>query len=108
LINARFVDEVLWTSGGTESNNTAIIGSVLKQMELNKSKNHVISSVFEHPATREVLQFLKAKHGVQVTLIDVDSNGFVKLVRFFGSAFVISNISGKIVSLFSLFHLLRL
>lgn len=80
LINARFADEILFTSGGTESNNTAIIGVALQRLEQDASKNHIITSVIEHPATSEVLAFLEAKHNFKVTRIDVDSQGFIKMV----------------------------
>lgn len=65
--------EVLFTSGGTESNNHAlkIIGG-----SRNAKGAHIITSSIEHPAILEVCRFMAA-HGFKVTILPVDSDGLV-------------------------------
>lgn len=65
--------EVVFTSGGTESNNLAIQGIALRQ----KSRgNHIITSQIEHPAVIEVCKWLELQ-GFRTTHLPVDSHGFV-------------------------------
>ena len=67
--------EIIFTSGGTESNNYAIKGIALA----NKSRgNHIITSAVEHPAVFEVCSYL-AKNGFEVSTIDVDEYGIIKM-----------------------------
>jgi cysteine desulfurase len=73
-------NEVVFTSGGTESNNLALKGAAYA----NQSKgNHIITSAIEHPAVVKVCDFLETK-GFRITKLPVDKNGSVKLedVRF--------------------------
>ncbi len=66
-------DELIFTSGGSESNNTAIKGLA----EANcKKGTHIITSAVEHPAVSEVCRYLES-HGFQVTTVPCDSNGRV-------------------------------
>lgn len=66
--------EILFTSGGSEADNQAII-SAAKAGEL-KGKKHIISSKFEHHAILHTLKKLE-KEGFEVTLLDVHENGII-------------------------------
>ncbi len=65
--------EIVFTSGGTESNNHAIKGIARAKRELG---NHIITSDIEHPAVLEVCRAL-AEDGVETTLLPVDRTGLV-------------------------------
>lgn len=68
-------EEILFTSGGTESNNHAIMGVA----RLLKDKgNHIITSEIEHPAVLEVCKFLE-KEGFDITRLPVDKTGIVRV-----------------------------
>ncbi|MCR5215133.1 MAG: cysteine desulfurase [Eubacterium sp.] len=66
-------EEIVFTSGGTESNNMAIVGTLLAKKR--KGKHIVVSSV-EHASVSAVMQFL-IKEGCEVTYIPSDENGIV-------------------------------
>lgn len=63
--------EIYFTSGGTESDNTAIKG-----IALNRGSGHIITSAIEHPAVIEVVKWLE-KQGFTATYVGVDSDGLV-------------------------------
>ncbi len=67
--------EVIFTSGGTESDNIAILGTVYK---LKKKGNHIITSDIEHPAVDETCKYLE-KNGYTVTYLPVYKDGIVKV-----------------------------
>lgn len=72
LINCKPA-EIIFTSGGTESNNNAIKGCAYA----NKNKGrHLITSKIEHPAVTEVCKYLE-KHGFRISYLDVDKYGLV-------------------------------
>lgn len=72
LLNARS-DEIIFTSGGTESNNFAIKGAAFA----NRGKgNHIITSSIEHPAVTEVCRYLE-KNGYKITYVPVDETGMI-------------------------------
>lgn len=74
LVNAR-PNEIVFTSGGTESNNLAIRG-LLEANE--KYGKHIITSEIEHSAVKEVCADLE-KRGLQVTYLPVYEDGIVKI-----------------------------
>jgi len=75
LLNAQ-VDECIFTSGGTESNNLAIRGHMHQVAGLKKRKGHIITSNIEHPATATVCEALQAE-GYTVTYVEVDQEGLL-------------------------------
>lgn len=68
-------DEIIFTSGGTESDNLALIGAALATP---RAKHIVVSSV-EHPAVLESVRYLERRHGYRVTLVPVDQAGTVRI-----------------------------
>jgi len=70
ILNARS-EEIVFTSGGTESNTLAILGII------NDIKNmHAVTSTIEHPSVLEVFKALE-KRGLDVTYVGVDETGVV-------------------------------
>jgi cysteine desulfurase len=70
LIGAK-PKEIIFTSGGTESDNTAIKGLALKQ-----GKGHLVTTAIEHPAVLNVVKWLE-KQGFSATYVRVGSDGLV-------------------------------
>jgi cysteine desulfurase len=76
LLGARPA-EVLFTSGGSESNNHALKGVVLRRLrEQPGSKPHVVVSAVEHPSVRAPCAWL-AELGARITVVPVDRDGIV-------------------------------
>lgn len=67
--------EIYFTAGGTESDNWALKAVADAYAE---KGNHIITSKIEHHAILHTCEYLQ-KHGVEVTYIDVDENGILKL-----------------------------
>lgn len=66
--------EITFTSGGSESDNQAIISAA--RLGQKRGKKHIISTAFEHHAVLHTLEKLK-KEGFEITLLDVHENGLV-------------------------------
>lgn len=64
--------ELTFTSGGTESDNLAILGGARAMMA--KGRNHIITSAAEHHAVLHACQFLQSE-GFELTVLPVDSSG---------------------------------
>lgn len=67
-------EEIIFTSGGTESNNLAMIGLA----KANPNKKHIITSKIEHPSILETCKVLE-KNGYKIDYIDVNSGGIINL-----------------------------
>lgn len=65
---------IVFTSGGTESNNMALIGAAMANR---RAGMHIISTPIEHASVYNPLLFLE-KQGFELTIIDVDGHGLVK------------------------------
>jgi cysteine desulfurase len=74
LINAR-PNEIAFTSGGTESDNTSLFG-VVEAARTAEGKKHILISAIEHHAVLHAAQAL-AKRGVEVTYVRVGASGIV-------------------------------
>lgn len=72
-INAK-PEEIYFTSCGTEADNWALKGAVDALSA--KGKKHIITTNFEHHAILHTCRYLQ-KHGIEVTYLPVDENGFV-------------------------------
>lgn len=70
LINAK-PGEIIFTSGGSEANNTAIFGTVSRG-------DHVIATKIEHPSVLRATEYLE-ENGFEITYLDVDSKGLIDL-----------------------------
>ena len=90
LINARPA-EIIFTSGGTEANNLAISGllEAQKQKPDNKGgryfdeqgerKVHIVTTVIEHPAVKNVCEDLEELGGCEITYLPVYENGVIRV-----------------------------
>ena len=74
-------DEIIFTSGSTESNNLAILGVINyfqnKRIQEKKFIPHVITTNIEHSSVLEVYRHLKKSKKVEVTFVEVEPNGII-------------------------------
>ena len=68
--------EVVFTSGGTESNNLAIFGSARR---LRTKGRHLVTTTIEHHAVLHCFRQLESREGFSVTYVPVDSSGIVSV-----------------------------
>lgn len=73
LIGANSPNEIIFTSGGTESDNWAILGT----LEANPNKKHIVTTRVEHEAVRKLCEKLEKDY--EITWLEVDENGFLDL-----------------------------
>lgn len=67
--------EILFTSGGSESNNMALIGTAFANQ---RAGRHIISTSIEHPSVYNPLGYLEGQ-GFEVTILQVDHDGHISL-----------------------------
>jgi len=77
LVAAEKPQEIIFTSGGTESNNLAVKGAVYRNL---KKGNHIITTSIEHISIINICKFLH-KHGYDITYIPVNKQGVVDLEK---------------------------
>jgi cysteine desulfurase len=78
LLGAAFDTEIVFTSGGTESDNTAIL-SALKAYP---KRREIVTSVVEHPAVLSFCDYLESKEGYKVHRIPVDGKGDLDMAAY--------------------------
>lgn len=71
LLGAEYDHEIVFTSGGTESDNAAILSA----LEANPNRREIITSAVEHPAILSLCDHLEKTRGITVHRIPVDSKG---------------------------------
>jgi len=77
ILGSHF-DEIVFTSGATESNNLAILGLLKKYVEIfTNLKPHIITTNIEHPSVLEVCKHLEKTKQAEVTYVPVETNGIV-------------------------------
>lgn len=76
LINSD-IDEIIFTSGGTESDNLAVLGMARKIRNINPRINHIITSSIEHDAILECCKDLE-NDNFEVTYLPVTNEGYIR------------------------------
>jgi cysteine desulfurase len=71
LLGAATVGEIIFTAGGSESDNLAIVGTLRAYPE----KHHVVTSAVEHPAVLGLCRDLESRQGYEVDYVGVDAQG---------------------------------
>ncbi len=74
LVGANSPNEIVFTSGGTESDNWAILGAI----EENPDKKHIVTTPVEHEAVRKLCEKLETK-GFEITWLEVNEDGSLDL-----------------------------
>src|SRR5690554_5663693 len=79
MINAS-ADEIIFTSGGTESDN-AVFAMARELIDSNGKRNRILTSTIEHPAIIETCEYLSDK-GYKIDYIPVDKYGLIDMDRY--------------------------
>jgi cysteine desulfurase len=91
ILNSRFriaksieanINEIYFTSGGTESNNLALVGSAKLINKINPSCNQIIVSEIEHDSVLETVKSIEKEMKFKVDLSPVNSNGIINEEKF--------------------------
>ncbi|MGQ9586822.1 MAG: cysteine desulfurase family protein [Thermoplasmata archaeon] len=77
LVNAKRKEEVIFTSGGTESNNIGIKGVAMRMKGEGK---HIVTSAIEHISVLNIMKSLE-KNGFEVTFVNPTTDGFVDVAE---------------------------
>ena len=77
LVGAEKPQEIIFTSGGTESNNLAIKGVAYRNL---KKGNHIVTTAVEHISVMNICKFLQ-REGFEVTYVPVDKQGVVDVEK---------------------------
>jgi cysteine desulfurase len=75
MVGAAHSYEIVFTGGGSESDNLAIVGT----LHANPNKRHLITTAVEHPAVLGLCRDLEKRHGFEVTYLQVDGQGHLDL-----------------------------
>ncbi|WP_315756223.1 MULTISPECIES: cysteine desulfurase NifS [unclassified Bradyrhizobium] len=78
LLGAAFDHELVFTSGGTESDNSAILSA----LETQDARDEIVTTAVEHPAILSLVEYLRDKRGLTVHLIGVDAVGCLDLEAY--------------------------
>ncbi|MCP4574506.1 MAG: cysteine desulfurase NifS [bacterium] len=81
LLGARQSNEIVFTGGGSESDNLAIVGTLYAHPD----KRHLITTAVEHPAVLGLCRDLEKRHGYDVTFLAVDGEGRLDLDELRGA-----------------------
>jgi cysteine desulfurase len=71
LLGAAFDHEIVFTSGGTESDNTAILSA----LDVQDGRDEIVTTAVEHPAILSLVEHLAGARGIKVHFVGVDSQG---------------------------------
>ena len=75
LVGAEFDHEIVFTSGGTESNGTALLSALENQ----GTRDEIVTTAVEHPAILALCKHLSDSRGIKVHLVPVDRAGRLNL-----------------------------
>jgi cysteine desulfurase len=78
LVGAEFDHEIVFTSGGTESDTTALLSAFETQGE----RNEIVTTAVEHPAILALCKHLSQTRGAKVHLVPVDSRGRLQIEAY--------------------------
>lgn len=70
-------DEIIFTSGATESNNLVILGVLKKYLQNFSHLPHIVTTNIEHASVLEVCKYLEKTKQAEITFVPVESNGIV-------------------------------
>ncbi len=76
ILGAR-PNQIIFTSGGTESNNLALQGVIWPFFKMQKFVPHIVTTNIEHPSVLETLELLEKRGLVEVSIVPVEKNGIV-------------------------------